>query len=1792
MFPTFTTLRVGLGLSMLLLFTPLAAADYFWIGGSGNWSDISHWATTSGGTFTHSQAPGADDDVFFDANSFTGPGQTVTLNTDIIFCRNMTWVGVAGNPTLIGPASVSINVFGSWTLSPDMIYEFSGRTIFGGDGDNTINYADYPAGSTVDFAGTGSWTLENVLSCDSTLTLTEGTLNTNGETVNCGYLRSEGTANRTLRLGNSELNVWQADFLPFPQAAEDLRHHAVRLEATNLNLEAGTSNIILRGNRVSMLLEGPGDLLFNRVLLLAPMGRSRIIPWTRDNGFGSAPTVRYTELDLRHRTLLGGSPTIDHLILAGGQRYTFASGETFTLGELTANGDCTANIGLTAEFPASPTNLVSANDLTANFVSLRSLTAGGAGSFTANNAVDLGGNTGWTINEKVTEDFFWIGGTGLWSDPAHWSATSGGASNGCVPSVTDNVFFDANSFTGAGQTVTINVENAACRNMNWTGATGTPNFSGPVDHRMRVAGSLTFIEAMNHDFAGDYVFAAREGMHLITSARQRFNRDVTFDGDGAWSLADSFYVFESLQLLAGTLRTADQPVSAQFLRSQSFQSRGLFLGNSYVRLTSRNENFFYSEMVLESSNLVFDAGTSIIEIGGGFFGSTFLSGEDPLAFNVVIYASTLGTWNHNLFGNGAPLPPTIDSLIYRNSGEMSGDNDINYLEFRAGRTYEFLRNSTQRVVEMVANGSCDEGQTILQSTRADEPAFLELAGAPAYEYLLVRNMHVTDGAPVVVTNATDGGGNMGWDLSGEASRQLFWVGGQGDWFDRAHWSATSGGPGGECIPTAADDVFFDENSTAGSDMFVQNFSDRSATCRDLNWAAGIPNSIFFQPGRVRLYGDLNNAFADLQYGASPTYFYGSEADHEITTNGARLNQLIFVQPGTYTIADDLTAGELWVETGNLVFANQRSDLFRLLTLSSITDKTLDLGSTHMTLNAPTFSFTEAASFRSNANLTILPGTSLLELTDPTARLRLDDPVTLNNVLFSDPTGNAEIRSFNSFADDLTANGITFNGNGRISLGLATDTLICSPGKSYVFATGETQQINEYWQIIGNNCTPISLTSSVPGQAATVDMPASGEILADFIQMQDITGVGGANFFAGSRSTNINNSNVNWTFETAPEFQEVGFLGQDRALCAGEDLTLDAYNFSPGETYRWQDGSTDSTFVTNQSGIYSVEVTFQTSCVIRDTVEILDAQAFTVDLPDDPVICFGDTLIFDVDAGINSADYRWQDDSEESSLQAFTSGEYFAVVDLGGCIFTDTTELTVTPLPTVDLGADRIACAGDDFTLTVDVMAETFRWQDGSTDPSFTDDQPGTYWVEASNGNCPVRDSVAVTYIDPGTVNLGPDTTACALDELVLDAGITGVEYRWQDGSEARTFTPVANGEYFVEIGVSGLTTADTITVTFVTPQEPPLQDEYEACLGDTVRLARTEPGATFSWSNGQTGPEFSTRETGDYQLTTILGPCTIADDFRVNLLVPPVVDLGADITECSGIPVTLTIPLVGTWQDGTESASFTVTEAGQYRVEAFNGPCPAADSVLVEYLALPEFSLGEDQTGCVGDVLTVRAPSNLGFIFWDDGADATERTFTEPGLRWVEIEDDNGCLGRDSVELFFNDYPTLSLGPDTTSCDDRPFALTAASSGGSLRWPDGSTGMTFALDPAGGRSVTVAQLTENGCTTLDTVVVDFEECLDFRAYLPTAFSPNFDGVNDDFGFYTDARIEILDYQITIWNRWGAELFTSTDPAAQWDGTVDGQDLPAGVYLYSIEVTARDDRGVRSESISGDVTLVR
>ena len=66
----------------------------------------------------------------------------------------------------------------------------------------------------------------------------------------------------------------------------------------------------------------------------------------------------------------------------------------------------------------------------------------------------------------ISQELYWVGGSGSWDDPAHWSETSGGPGGADVPGPTDDVYFDDRSFTESGQTVKIKGE-AVCKDFIW-----------------------------------------------------------------------------------------------------------------------------------------------------------------------------------------------------------------------------------------------------------------------------------------------------------------------------------------------------------------------------------------------------------------------------------------------------------------------------------------------------------------------------------------------------------------------------------------------------------------------------------------------------------------------------------------------------------------------------------------------------------------------------------------------------------------------------------------------------------------------------------------------------------------------------------------------------------------------------------------------------------------------------------------------------------------------------------------------------------------------------------------------------------------------------------------------------------------------------------------------------------------------------------------------------------------------------------------------------------------------------
>lgn len=141
--------------------------------------------------------------------------------------------------------------------------------------------------------------------------------------------------------------------------------------------------------------------------------------------------------------------------------------------------------------------------------------------------------------------------------------------------------------------------------------------------------------------------------------------------------------------------------------------------------------------------------------------------------------------------------------------------------------------------------------------------------------------------------------------------------------------------------------------------------------------------------------------------------------------------------------------------------------------------------------------------------------------------------------------------------------------------------------------------------------------------------------------------------------------------------------------------------------------------------------------------------------------------------------------------------------------------------------------------------------------------------------------------------------------------------------------------------------------------------------------------------------------------------------------------------------------------------------------------------------------------------------------------------------------------------------------------------------------PDGRTirpsnDFIYSVQDTGRLTFTLVAMNEYGCTDSAFRSVQVEQPLNF--FIPNAFTPNQDGVNDRFEYVMTG---ILSHQITIFNRWGEMVYRSENGVDYWDGTHyrTGEKLPGGVYSYRIQARLANEKGGH-KFLRGHLTLVR
>jgi len=1743
----------------------LEAADYYWIGGSGNWSDISHWATTSGGTITHNTAPTAEDNVFFDANSFPDADPVITVNAANIFCRDMIWRGAANTPIFAGEADRILNIYGSLILIEEMRFEFAGRiNLLGQQAGYEIDLAGHPIVGALFLEGEGGgWSLRAPLVVEGPLRLLNGTLSTNGQAVSCNSLEVNPAVAAALNLGASRVVITGESNKPNSVLAN--------INGVNLDLQGAEAVFELSGMNSGLGVSGSG--VFIREVRFTAGAGTATLRGPEENASATFGSVRFAA-----NGSLRGAVEMTELLLNEGRFYSLQSGFRYRVGKLVAPGQCVAPIQLFSSASGSFATLESDGaGVEAEYLSVKDIHAEGSGAFRIENSADLGNNQGWTINSRPDNDLFWVGGSGSWDDPAHWSFTSGGLGGACIPTGADNVIFDANSFDGPGNAVQINVENAFCRDMTWTGATGMPILLGPLDRNLRVYGSLRLIAAMDYQFEGDVQFESPRAGNRITTAGHRLLQDVYFDGfEGDWELADPLVVAKDVLLLQGTLRTEGQPLTCGSFLSEDPRPRRLLLGASTITMQYFEAGF--SRWLLQVANLEFEGSNAVIEFIGN--GELTHRGEGALAYGSVLFRETGFISGYDNEGT------SIRSLLFENSGTILHTWQVDTLALTAGYEYRFDVDNTLTLGRLIAEGDCDAYISI-RSTIDDEPAYVEAENPISGSYLILKDIHGMRGA-FEALSALDLGNNRGWTFNSRgAGRTLYWVGGAGNWEDTAHWSLSSGGAGGECIPTPEDDVIFDAASFDADEQTVYGWQVVDHYCRDMIWR-DLDAAPILDIATLQLFGSLELAEV-MTAGINLLKLRSDAPGNTLLTNGNALGNIIVEGSGDWRLADPISeAGHLRMLNGTLYTDDQDVVIQQFSADLEETPKALTLGGTQLLVQGEKFSW----AVEKNADFTLQADSSHIEFTHPTGSMRNRVPLTFHNVRFTATSGESQLVTENGAS---LFNLVKFRKDGVIIGPHTFDTLQFSPGKAYRLEAGVTQTINEQFQIYGNNCAPIKLASTRPGQRSQIFM-ATGAVNGDFIQMRDQEATGEATFFAGIHSTDIGGSNLGWRFESAAAFVDVGFLGTDVVLCREEAVLLDAANNSENESYQWHDGSTGPTFSVTEPSAYSVRVSFGQDCEIEDEVVVLPPDAFQTGLVADTVLCEGEQLLLDATFDAVGVSYRWQDDSDSPTFQVSEPGEYRVELMLSGCSHVDSSFVDYTFPPQPDLGADTTLCHATALELDAAVAEATgYRWQDStSLGPRFTVAEPGIYWVDLLVGRCPSRDSIVVDYFPAIAPDLGADTVLCEGEILPLQSPVAAAGYRWSDGSNGEQLEVSDPGAYWVDVTLNGCTERDSIEVRYLPLPAVDLGQDRTLCEGETVVLdGLARNGADrYLWSDSTTVSTLTVAEPGGtFWLETELDGCRRRDSIEVRYVIIPDTELGGDTVLCERETLRLDITLPNAsyqWQDGSGTPSYTIREEGLYWGQVQVEQCTDRDSLYVRYKPRPQLEIGRDSLLCEGDVYELNLATNGESFAWQDGSTDPSYPVNQTGLYWATATLD-GCSAGDSVLVEFQGRLEIDLGPDTTICSDVSYRLDPGFRGESYRWQNGSIEATMMVTEAGLYSV---EIVDGACVLRDEVLVEKRECTYFTYYIPNAFSPNGDGVNDLLQVNFPPEMQVLRFEASIFDRWGNLLYQSEDQQMNWDGTFRSQALPSGIYVYIIKLDYIDDRRQDSEVITGDVMLLR
>ena len=614
-------------------------------------------------------------------------------------------------------------------------------------------------------------------------------------------------------------------------------------------------------------------------------------------------------------------------------------------------------------------------------------------------------------------------------------------------------------------------------------------------------------------------------------------------------------------------------------------------------------------------------------------------------------------------------------------------------------------------------------------------------------------------------------------------------------------------------------------------------------------------------------------------------------------------------------------------------------------------------------------------------------------------------------------------------------------------------------------------------------------------------------------------------------------------------------------------------------------------------------------------------------------------------------YAWAPAGGNTSTgNGLSAGSYtVTVTDANGCTATASVTITEPALLTATIGATiNISCnGGTNGSATVTAAggtpAYTYAWTPaGGNTATGSNLSAGTYTVNLTDNNGCIA-SASVTITQPVALSVtvaGTNITCFGSNNGSITAtpagGTAPYTYAWAPaGGNTPTASNLSAGTYTVNLtDANGCSATASATITEPTPLKVSASGPQQVCSGNTAKLSSTVSGGTpvysYLWSSGDTTSTATVKPltTTTYTLVvTDANGCTATTTVTVATNPALNVVISGASSFCPGGSATLTASASGgdgnytfLWLPGNSTnQSITVAPASTttYTVELTDGcnstMATASATITINPLPVTSFQANPVE-GCAPLCVQFRDLSTVGgggISQWSwnfgngDSSHARNPIFCYPDTGNFSVSlttvSDSGCSSTLKILNMVTVYPSPKAGftyaPQPVDIMNPMVQFTSDSWG---KYPIVYWNWIFGDGTESGVSLNPSHTygdTGTYCATL--IVVDQHGCTDsvtnclvvnpyFTFYIPDAFSPNDDGINDVFlpkGSY------IKDYEMYIFDRWGMKLFHSNDFSNGWNGKVGNNTTVCqeDTYVYLINVT--DTKG-NKHSYTGKVSLIK